>query len=62
MTAFEKRIHRIPGAEEDPWWKSSSEDTYQRLGKQLLRFGMSEDVAIDFLEDAYFAAANCFGG
>lgn len=59
MENLSKRIETIPG--EDGWWKSSSKDRYESLAKDLITKGFSEDEVIGILEEAYWAAANCYG-
>ncbi len=58
-TDLQKRIAAIPG--EDGWWSSGSEEDYMELAKELLSLGMTEERVVDFLDLAYWAAANCYG-
>jgi len=55
-----ERIAEIPG--EDGWWKSASQETYERLGEALLLAGFTEEEALDLLASAYWAVAACYGG
>jgi hypothetical protein len=58
-SALGERIATIPG--HDGWWKSSSEQGYLVAARRLIALGMSEDDAIDLLDDLYHAAAECYG-
>ena len=55
-----EKIESIPG--DSGWWKSSSEGTYLSIAKSMIAKGFDEDESVELLTDAYYAAANCFGG
>ncbi len=55
-----KRIEAIPG--EGGWWKQSSRDEYVKIALQLYEnTGSKGEEIIDYLERAYWAAAECYG-
>lgn len=56
---LEERVAAIPG--DNGWWHSSNGATYLRLARLLRDSGVSEDLAVRVLTDAYFAAASEFG-
>lgn len=52
-------VKDIPGA--NGWWSQDSEDDYIELAVELTESGYTEEEAVEFLMDAYWAAAKCFG-
>jgi hypothetical protein len=56
---LKKRINEIPGGE---WWHPHNGVTYLDLAKALMSRGFTENEAVEFLETAYGAAADEFGG
>lgn len=55
-------VHEIPGS--DGWWYTGGEggeDTFNRLGEQLLQHGLSPAAAFEVLDTAYGAVAGEFG-
>lgn len=55
----EARIDAIPNDGE--WWRQAGRQTYLSLAEQLLRLGLSENVAVSVLQRDYDAAAGEFG-
>lgn len=53
-------VNKIPG--DDGWWKDHAGEVYRTAAKTLVALGMSDDDVIEFLENLYRAAADCFGG
>lgn len=58
--SVKKKVDIIPG--DEGWWKSRSQEVYYRLAQRLVELGMGEEEIDTFLRDAYYAAADCFGG
>mgnify|MGYP001604298744 CR=1 FL=1 len=54
------RINDIPHGN-DGWWHDDTGDALERLARDLMAKGLSEDDAVDVLSSAFHAAANEFG-
>jgi len=54
-----KFVESIPG---DEWWKTSSQEAYERAYEKLLSVGMDDDSIESLLSGLYWSAADCFGG
>ena len=53
-------ISTIPGDGE--WWHSSSEETFQEVGRTLIdKGGFTVEETIEILSECFFAVANEFG-
>jgi hypothetical protein len=55
-----ERIEAIAG--DGGWEKSGSQKVYERAAGKLVQLGMSETEAVNFLDDLYLAAVECYGG
>ena len=55
--SFGRRIELIPGA--DGW--SHTSKGFLKLAAKLVEWGLSEDEALEVLDDAYWCVANEFG-
>jgi hypothetical protein len=61
---FHRRIKNMQFDEDDEkseWWSKSNHATYAFLGDKLVEEGLSFDLALSILGDAYRAAAGEFG-
>lgn len=58
---LKEKVDSIPGGG-DGWYKCGTGERYLRAAQALIDLGMSEDGAVDFVNDLYWWAAACFGG
>jgi len=56
---FKQRIDAIPPNGE--WWKKSTRETFMQAATMMTENGISEDAAIETLEELFGAVADEFG-
>lgn len=56
---LKKLISQIPG--EDGWWKSRSEEEFNKYAVIMREKGFTEKETVDLLEKIYWSVASCYG-
>ena len=59
MSDIDEKIDKIPG--HDGWWKSRTRVTFYDAAAVLVCRGMSDDQAVELLQELYDAVAEEFG-
>jgi hypothetical protein len=59
MDTLTKRINDIPP--DGGFWRASTRETFEEVGRELRRKGLSEDEVVEILTRLYFAASAEYG-